>query len=98
MLNPKEEQKMRIAVSKTAEFCGVELLSTEYLKEGGSNVLRVTISKDGGVSTQDCEALSRAVSKKLDELDCIKDRYFLEVTSPGTDEYKGVPNLNNLNK
>ena len=40
-------------------------------------------NKDGGVSLNDCEALSRRVSDVLDEKDPITDAYFLEVSSPG---------------
>ena len=53
----------------------------DYAKE--KNILDYDIEKDGGVSLNDCEALSRRVSDVLDEKDPITDAYFLEVSSPG---------------
>jgi ribosome maturation factor RimP len=39
----------------------------------------------GGFSVNDCEKISRFLSKRLDELDPVKEKYFLEVTSPGAE-------------
>lgn len=58
-------------------------VDAEYLKEGGDYILRITIDKEGGVGSNDCEALSRAIDPKLDEENFISDPYVLEVTSPG---------------
>ena len=43
----------------------------------------IIIDKDGGVTIEDCEAVSRQFSDVLDEKDLIKDAYILEVSSPG---------------
>jgi len=48
-------------------------------------VLRVYIDKDGGVTLDDCQKVSRQVSGVLDVEDPIHDRYALEVSSPGLD-------------
>ena len=40
-------------------------------------------TKPDGVNIGDCEAVSRALSDKLDEADFIEDAYILEVSSPG---------------
>ena len=39
----------------------------EYVKEAGEWFLRVYIDKEGGVSIDDCEAVSRPLSDLLDE-------------------------------
>jgi ribosome maturation factor RimP len=63
---------------------GAEVLDVTYAPEGGQHVLRLTIERDGGgTSTDDCSAISRAVSTSLDILDFIPDRYILEVSSAG---------------
>ena len=62
---------------------GVRIYDVEYVKEGSDWYLRAYIDKDGGVTIEDCEAVSRAYSEKLDEADLIKDAYILEVSSPG---------------
>lgn len=64
---------------------GVYIYECEYKKEGGSFYLRLFIDKDGGVTIEDCENVSRKVNEKLDELDPIKEEYIFEVSSPGID-------------
>lgn len=60
-----------------------ELWDVEYVKEAGQYILRLYIDKDGGVSIDDCEAVSRAVDPILDEKDPISDSYVFEVSSAG---------------
>ena len=67
------------------EQAGCTLWDVEYVKEAGSYFLRVYIDKEGGVSIQDCEAVSRPLSDALDEADPIQDSYVLEVSSAGAD-------------
>ena len=70
-------------VKPIAEELSYDIYQIEYVKESGEYYLRIYIEKDGGVSLNDCEALSRRVSDVLDEKDPITDAYFLEVSSPG---------------
>ena len=63
----------------------LELVDVEYVKEGGEFFLRIYIDKDGGVSLNECELVTRALNPILDEKDPIKDNYYLEVSSPGLD-------------
>jgi ribosome maturation factor RimP len=67
----------------TAQNLGLNIWDIRFLKEGTSWVLRVYIDKDGGVDINDCENMSRALDKPLDELDPISHSYSLEVSSPG---------------
>lgn len=62
---------------------GFELVDVEFVKEGSSWYLRSYIDKDGGISIDDCEIISRALEKELDREDFIKEAYVLEVSSPG---------------
>lgn len=62
---------------------GFELVDVEYVKEGGSWYLRAYIDKEGGITVDDCEAVSRAFSDILDREDYIDDSYIFEVSSPG---------------
>ncbi len=64
---------------------GCSLWDVEYLEEAGSWYLRLYIDKEGGVSIDDCEAVSRAVDPLLDEADPIPDAYTFEVSSAGAD-------------
>ena len=65
------------------EQCGVQLWDVLYIKEGSDWFLRVIIDRDPAVDIDDCEKVSRALSKGLDEKDPIPDSYYLEVSSPG---------------
>ena len=64
---------------------GLELWDVEYVREAGQWFLRVYIDKDGGVSINDCEALSKALDPLLDEADPIPDSYVFEVSSAGAE-------------
>ena len=88
-------------LAPTVASLGVELLGIEYLPAPGSALVRLYIdvpaaelaegSMEGGealpraVSIEDCEAVSREVSARLDVEDPITGNYTLEVSSPGLD-------------
>lgn len=65
------------------EEAGCSLWDVEYVREAGTWYLRVFIDAPGGVDIDQCEAVSRALSDKLDELDPIESSYVLEVGSAG---------------
>ena len=65
------------------ERLGLELYDVEYVKEAGNYYLRAYIDKEGGVTIDDCEAVSREFSPMLDEKNFIDDVYTMEVSSPG---------------
>ena len=67
------------------EEAGCTLWDVEYVKEAGAWFLRVYIDKEGGVSIDDCEAVSRPLSDLLDEADPIEGSYTFEVSSAGAD-------------
>ncbi|MCQ2561179.1 MAG: ribosome maturation factor RimP [Clostridia bacterium] len=67
-----------------------ELSRCEFEKEGPNWYLRVYVDKlENGeyavIGTDDCEKISRYLSKRLDEDDPIEQNYYLEVSSPGMD-------------
>ena len=73
------------------EGAGCSLWDVEYVKEAGTWFLRVYIDKEGGVSIDDCEAVSRPLSDALDEADPIEGSYTLEVSSAGADRVLKKP-------
>lgn len=77
------EQKTEEILLPIVEEYGFELLDVEYVKEGGTWYLRTYIDKEGGISIDDCEKVSRRLSDILDEKDYIDDTYIMEVSSPG---------------
>lgn len=79
------ERKAEALLAPIVEQMGFELVDVEYVKEAGNWYLRGYIDKDGGIAVNDCEAVSRAFSDKLDEQDFIEDSYIMEISSPGLD-------------
>ncbi len=63
---------------------GVSLWDVEFEKEGGIQLLTITIDRDGGVDISQCEAISRAIDPMLDarEFDSLPS-YTLCVSSAG---------------
>jgi len=62
---------------------GLELVHLEYLRERGGRVMRLSIDKPGGVTLEDCAAVSRELGDILDVHLPDIGRYHLEVSSPG---------------
>ena len=64
---------------------GCSLWDVEYLREAGTWYLRIYVDKEGGVSIDDCERISRRLDPILDEADPIPESYVFEVGSAGAD-------------
>ena len=64
---------------------GYELWELEYAARSGGGLLRLYIDSPQGITLEDCERVSRAVSAVMDEDDPIAGHYTLEVSSPGLD-------------
>jgi ribosome maturation factor RimP len=62
---------------------GLDLVDTEWHREGRRWVLRFFVDKPGGV--QDCQSFSREAGDVLDVSGLIEPSYDLEVSSPGLD-------------
>lgn len=65
------------------EGLNFELVEVEFLKEGANWYLRIYIDKPGGITIDDCQAVSEQMSDILDKKDPIDQSYYLEVSSPG---------------
>jgi len=72
-------------VRPVVEGLGYELWELEYSPRRGNALLRVYIDARHGISLDDCERVSHAVSEVLDTVDPLPERYELEVSSPGLD-------------
>ncbi len=72
-------------IGKIVSSEGLELVHIEYKKQGRGYLLRVDIDKDGGVTLDDCQLVSRQVSTYLDVDDVIPAEFELQVSSPGLD-------------
>ncbi|MBQ7895499.1 MAG: ribosome maturation factor RimP [Oscillospiraceae bacterium] len=81
----KITDKVFALAKPVVEEAGCSLWDVEYVREAGTWFLRVYIDKEGGVSINDCETISRALDPLLDEADPISDSYVFEVGSAGAE-------------
>ena len=75
------EKKTEELLEPVVTGFGFELVDVEYVKEAGIWYLRAYIDKPGGITVDDCEAVSRKFSDILDEKDYNEDAYIFEVSS-----------------
>ncbi len=77
------EKKAEEIAGQVISDTDFELVDVEYVKEGGEYYLRIFADKEGGITVDDCELISRSVETELDREDFIDEAYILEVSSPG---------------
>jgi ribosome maturation factor RimP len=78
-------ERVRSLVLPVVEGEGMELVDVEFRREARGWVLRLFLDKPGGVTLEDCGAVSEQVSDLLDVEGVIDHPYTLEVSSPGLD-------------
>ena len=64
---------------------GYEMLGIEYFKQKDGSLLRLYIDHDSGITLDDCTRVNHQVIGVLDVHDPIKEKYHLEISSPGLD-------------
>lgn len=80
MLNKEIEDK----IDKLMQSLQCDLYDIAFLKENDTDILRISIlAKDGNTTLDKCQEASELLSPLLDVYDLIKDKYTLEVSSPG---------------
>lgn len=63
------------------ENLGYELVDIEFKGQKNNKILTFFIYNKDGITIEDCEKVSAFLDEKLDEIDIIKDSYYLEVSS-----------------
>lgn len=84
MSREQTEKLVERLVQDITNDSSIEMVDVEYVKERDW-YLRVFLDKPGGIELEDCQWVSERLEAKLDEMDPIKESYFLEVSSPGLD-------------
>ena len=67
------------------ERLGCKVWGLEMFGRRSNQTLRIYIDKNEGISVEDCEKVSKHVSKVLDAENDFSENYMLEVSSPGLD-------------
>ena len=83
----KKELKREIypLAEKVAEELGYEIVDIEFQNGSKHDLLSIFIYKKEGIDLDDCTEMSRSLEKKLDNLEALKNPYYLEISSPGLD-------------
>jgi len=80
--DPKLLTRVEEIVTPVLEKLGLELVDVEYIQDGAYWFLRVYIERlNGEISLDDCAKVSHEIEEIVDSI--IKDKFFLEVSSPG---------------
>lgn len=77
------EKQTEELIAPMIEAHDFELVDVEFVKEGSTKYLRIYIDKEGGITVDDCEVISREFNDVLDREDYIDEAYIFEVSSPG---------------
>ncbi|NLD26036.1 MAG: hypothetical protein GX661_01600 [Acholeplasmataceae bacterium] len=83
------KNKLEIITSlaqKCAASLAMKIISVDYVREFGINILRVIASKEQVMTIDDSEALNKMLSDELDKVDLIDEEYYLEVSSEGIEK------------
>jgi len=82
----RQDRKLAALLEPAVTAMGYERLGLERWNQGEETKLRVYVDRrDGGVTINDCERVTDQISGILDVNDPIRNRYSLEVSSPGLD-------------
>jgi ribosome maturation factor RimP len=83
MVGPMQREMLTALLQPVVEGLGYQLWELECSPGRGNGFVRLYIDAEAGVTVDDCERVSRAVSEVLDVEDPIAGEYTLEVSSPG---------------
>ena len=83
----KKELKREIypLAEEVAEELGYEIVDIEFQNGSKHDLLSIFIYKKEGIDLDDCTEMSRNLEKKLDNVEILKNPYYLEISSPGLD-------------
>ena len=70
-------------IKKDINSLGCQIWGIEYVGKPNNQTLRIYIDKEKGVSIEDCEKVSKQISRVLQVDNSINEGYYLEVSSPG---------------
>lgn len=79
------EERLTAIIEPVVTEYGCELVEIQLVQRKANALVRVLVDKRGGVTIDDCAAVSHQVSFLLEASDPLEGRHTLEVSSPGLD-------------
>ena len=80
-----DTEYIKEVLEEDIERLGCKVWGLELFGRRTNQTLRIYIDKNEGISVEDCEKVSKHVSKVLDAENDFSENYMLEVSSPGLD-------------
>ena len=80
-----DTEYIKEVIEKDIERLGCKVWGLELFGRHSNQTLRIYIDNKEGISVEDCELVSKHVSKVLDTENDFSENYLLEVSSPGLD-------------
>ena len=80
-----DTEYIKEVLEKDIERLGCKIWGLELFGRRSNQTLRIYIDNHNGISVEDCEKVSKHVSKVLDTENDFSENYMLEVSSPGLD-------------
>ena len=80
-----DTEYIKEVLEEDIESLGCKVWGLELFGRRSNQTLRIYIDKNEGISVEDCEKVSKHVSKVLDAENDFSENYLLEVSSPGLD-------------
>lgn len=82
---PSISEKIKEILQPITDSSGAFIVDVIVRGERTSKVIEIYIDTDTGITLDECSAISRMLSEKMDEADPIEGRYRMDVSSPGID-------------
>lgn len=80
-----DTEYIKEVIEKDIERLGCKVWGLELFGRHSNQTLRIYIDNKDGISVEDCEKVSKHVSKVLDTENDFSEKYMLEISSPGLD-------------
>ena len=80
-----DTEYIKEVIEKDIERLGCKVWGLELFGRNSNQTLRIYIDNKDGISVEDCEKVSKHVSKVLDTENDFSEKYMLEISSPGLD-------------
>ena len=80
-----DTEYIKEVIEKDIERLGCKVWGLELFGRHSNQTLRTFIDNKDGISVEDCEKVSKHVSKVLDTENDFSEKYMLEISSPGLD-------------
>ncbi|MCF7858478.1 MAG: ribosome assembly cofactor RimP [Candidatus Cloacimonetes bacterium] len=77
------KEQIEMIAKKACSEIKIALYDVELKRASKGLIVLIYVTKINGVTIDECKKISRIVSEVLEVEDIIKERYYLEVSSPG---------------